>query len=789
LDLGGDSGGTGELMRQTLMQLESLGEENTPKTIADIQKAQIQSLVYERQINELTDKAAFVQTTVARFDNSQLSIINTDMRERLTSLLELRMNLLVKLLDRNQQALKNWSLLLNAQNQFNDQIRLFDKLLKENLLWTPTTPPMSPAWLLEFAAGFQRVGLAWANLSQLLDSLAWPLAGIALAYGLFRLLLHFYWRPGYLAWQKEANACVGNSRRDAFRNTLAMLAVEFLFTLPMPLMLLSVKKLLGHAGEDEIWVRLLGEALRVAAIASLMSGWLWRLARPGGFLEGQLSWPAAFVKTLFRELRWRWLLVALVAYVYVSETQTNTFFRYELGRFPFLGFCVLLGLMLRTLSLAWRADLASKNLPSLKANEWPFWLGSVFVLGEIGLAGMEVFGFHLGAFVLQERLLRTLGWTVLIVLLHQIGQRWLLLEQRRMAYAHAMAVREERRAASKDKSVAEPLPGTVREEFAEIQSISLQSKTLLALLAASAFLAALAWIWADMIPAFYLLDQVVLWEIPATGSGGVGFEPVTLKAFLLALALIGLIGLAMRNLPAMFQLLVLQHLDLPPGNDFAITTLLKYGIFVGGVVVVCKLLGLQWSELQWLVAALSVGLGFGLQEIFANFISGLIILFEKPVRIGDIVTLSNGVTGTIDAINTRATMLTDWDNKEIIIPNKTLITEQLTNWSLSSPIIRVIIPVGIAYGSDTELACRLLRQAAEEHPNVLKKPPIAVLFRAFGDSALNFELRCFIAEPGVSLGTVHDLNMRINQLFRENGVEIAFPQMDLHIRGGAKPAV
>jgi potassium efflux system protein len=182
-------------------------------------------------------------------------------------------------------------------------------------------------------------------------------------------------------------------------------------------------------------------------------------------------------------------------------------------------------------------------------------------------------------------------------------------------------------------------------------------------------------------------------------------------------------------------------------------------------------------------------LGFGLQEIFANFISGLIILFEKPVRIGDIVTLSNGVTGTIDAINTRATMLTDWDNKEIIIPNKTLITEQLTNWSLSSPIIRVIIPVGIAYGSDTELACRLLRQAAEEHANVLTNPPIAVLFRAFGDSALNFELRCFIAEPGVSLGTVHDLNMRINQLFRENGVEIAYPQMDLHIRGGAKPAV
>jgi potassium efflux system protein len=223
-------------------------------------------------------------------------------------------------------------------------------------------------------------------------------------------------------------------------------------------------------------------------------------------------------------------------------------------------------------------------------------------------------------------------------------------------------------------------------------------------------------------------------------------------------------------------------LNLATGSDFAVMTLLRYGIFAAGLVTVCRLLGLQWDDLQWLVAALSVGLGFGLQEIFANFISGLIILFEKPIRIGDIVTLSNGVTGTIDAINTRATMLTNWDNKEIIIPNKTLITEQLTNWSLSSMVIRVVVPVGIAYGSDTELVHRLLLEVANEHPLVLDKPEKVVLFRAFGPSSLDFELRCFVANPGVSLGVTHDLNMRIDKRFREQGIEIAFPQMDVHIR-------
>jgi len=783
LDLGGETGGIGELMRQTLMQLESLGEENVPKTIAGIQKAQIQSLIYERQLNEIADKAAFVPSVVERFPDSQLTLGNSAMRESLASLLELRGNLLGKLLERNQQSLKNWSLLLNAQNQFNDQLRQFDTLLKENLLWTPTNQAMSPAWLVDFAVSLRRLGVR-----EFLDSLAdlfadqgFALAGLALAYAALRYALRFSVRPVFQAWQQTANARVGNTRLDAFRNTLAMLAGEFVFALPAPLALVGVKKILDAAEGEEAWVRLLGEGLRMAAAASLMLGFLRQIAKPGGFLEGQLSWPAPVAKSLYRELRFRWLLILLAAYVFVTETHSNSFFRHEFGRLPFLAFCLLAALILRKLAQTWHSAINAKAAPLWDANEAPYVLGNFFALCEIALAGMEVFGFHLGAMVLQGRLFRTLGWTVLIVLVHQIFQRWLLLEQRRMAYARAIAVREELRAASVDKGAGEVRLDDKRREFAEIQSISLQSKTLLTLLSTAAFLVAAGWIWADMIPAFYLFDQVVLWETTVSTAGG-GFEAVTLKSVLLAVAAAGLIVLALRNLPGMLQLLVLPHLNLAPGSDFAITTLLKYSIFVGGVVFICKLLGLQWNELQWLVAALSVGLGFGLQEIFANFISGLIILFEKPVRIGDIVTLSNGVTGTIDAINTRATLLTDWDNKEIIIPNKTLITEQLTNWSLSSLIIRVIIPVGIAYGSDTELAHRLLLQAAEEHPLVLDKPEKAVFFRAFGASSLDFELRCFVASPGARVGVIHDLNMRIDKLFREHGVEIAFPQMDVHVK-------
>jgi len=787
LDLGGESADVGELMRQTLIQLKSLGAEDAPGTIGDIQKAQIQSLTYERQKSEALDKAGFVQAVVGRFPDSQLTISNPDMRERLATLLDLRANLIGKLLERNQQLLKHMSLLLNAQNQFNDQREQFGKLLMENLLWTATHRAMGFAWFADLAGGMDRAGLGepWKSLPGQLGQYGGPLAGLSLAYAALLALLNFSARPRFQAWREAANGTVGNVRRDLFRNTLFMLAGEFLLSLPAPLFLLGLGKILLRSGADDAFALLLGESLKVAALAGLVLEFLRRLAKPGGFLEGQLRWPGVLAAALHGAMRFRWLLILLTAYIYVTETQTKNLFLYEFGRLPFLALCLALAAIARKPTRAWRSAVGGEAATAWNVNESPHLLGNLFVLCEIGLAGMEVFGFHLGALVLQVRLLKTLGWALAIVLAHQMLQRWLLLEQHRMAYARAQAMREERRQAGGGDDVDEADLLDKRRQFAEIQSISLQSKTLLNLLSGAAFLVAAGWIWQGLIPAFHLLDQVALWESAASGAGGASIETVTLKSLLLALVALGLMAAAARNLPGMLQLLVLQHLNLAPGSDFAVTSLLKYVIYVAGLVVACQLLGLQWNDLQWLVAALSVGLGFGLQEIFANFVSGLIILFEKPVRIGDTVTLGNGVTGTVDAINTRATTLTDWDNKEVIIPNKTLITAQLTNWSLSSRIIRVIIPVGIGYGADTELAQRLLLQAAEEHPLVLDKPEKAAFFRAFGASSLDFELRCFVANPGVRAGVVHDLNMRIDKLFREHGVEIAFPQMDVHIKGDA----
>jgi potassium efflux system protein len=176
-----------------------------------------------------------------------------------------------------------------------------------------------------------------------------------------------------------------------------------------------------------------------------------------------------------------------------------------------------------------------------------------------------------------------------------------------------------------------------------------------------------------------------------------------------------------------------------------------------------------------------VGLGFGLQEIFANFVSGIIILFERPVRVGDVVTLGE-TTGVISRIRMRATTIVDWDRKEYIVPNKDLVTQRLLNWTLSDHTNRIVVNLGVAYGSDTGRACGLLLEAAREQPHVLKEPPPVAFFDSFGDSALNLKLLCFLPNLENRWQTIHNLNSTIDRKFKEAGLEIPFPQRDLNVK-------
>jgi potassium efflux system protein len=257
-------------------------------------------------------------------------------------------------------------------------------------------------------------------------------------------------------------------------------------------------------------------------------------------------------------------------------------------------------------------------------------------------------------------------------------------------------------------------------------------------------------------------------------------EPITVADLLVALVIAFMTYVLVRNLPGLLEISVFRQFGTAPGERYAYTTLAQYAITLTGGVLAFNAVGIDWSNVQWLIAAVGLGLGFGLQEIFANFVSGLILLFERPIRVGDTVTIGN-LSGTVAKIRIRATWLTGFDRKEIVVPNKEFVTSQLTNWSHSDLTMRVDVAVGIAYGSDVELAMREMLAAAQANERILADPKPQVLFVGFGDSALNLELRAF-SEVSQGILAKHDLHLAIDRAFRNAGIEIPFPQRDVHIR-------
>jgi potassium efflux system protein len=226
---------------------------------------------------------------------------------------------------------------------------------------------------------------------------------------------------------------------------------------------------------------------------------------------------------------------------------------------------------------------------------------------------------------------------------------------------------------------------------------------------------------------------------------------------------------------------VLRGLEIHHGTRVAIVTLCQYALIAVGLFFFFGALNVDWARFGWIAAALSVGLGFGLQEVVANFVCGLILLFERPVRVGDVVTVE-GTTGKVSKIRMRATTIINWERQELVVPNKSFITGAILNWTLSNSVNRIIVAVGVAYGSDTEKARQLLLEVAADHPVVLEDPAPLASFEGFADSALTLQLRAYLPDTDNRLSIITQLHAEIDKRFAEAGIEIAFPQRDLHLR-------
>ena len=399
-------------------------------------------------------------------------------------------------------------------------------------------------------------------------------------------------------------------------------------------------------------------------------------------------------------------------------------------------------------------------------------IGLVIVLMPLVFLAALVSGYYYTALKLSARLLDTLSLMLIWVLIEALLVRGLALAARRLAWQRAQDAKQNQPKDGVEGDV------TTDDMLLDISQINEQSLRLARLILLGLFFIILYWVWSDLLSLFAYLDNITLYENVASNGTMV---PISLRDVLDAGVII-LVTIALaRNLPGLLEVLFLSRMRLAQGSAYATTTLLSYAIAATGFVATLSALGVSWDKLQWLVAALSVGLGFGLQEIFANFVSGLIILFERPVRIGDVVTIGN-LSGTVSRIRIRATTITDFDRKEIIVPNKVFVTDQLVNWSLSDTVTRVVITIGVAYETDMDLARKLMMQAMQENPRIMRDPVPLVLFLEIAASTFNHELRFHVRELGDRNPSIDEVLNRVVLSFREHNIDMAFNQLDVIIK-------
>lgn len=261
----------------------------------------------------------------------------------------------------------------------------------------------------------------------------------------------------------------------------------------------------------------------------------------------------------------------------------------------------------------------------------------------------------------------------------------------------------------------------------------------------------------------------------------IGTAEVTLSAIFVFLFILLVFVILSRLFARKFVERILIRLQIEEGTRYTFRRIIELTFILIGAIIAFQSIGINLSGLAVIFGLLSVGIGFGLQNITSNFVAGLILLFERPIKVGDRVTVG-GIEGDVMEINIRSTTVRSLNNIDIIVPNSEFVSSQVVNWSHGDRKIRLDIEVGVSYKSDLDTVLRSLKEVALENPEILRNPEPDVHLREFGDSSWNMKLRIWIDNPKRHPVVRSDINCAIVRKFRENGVEIPFPQRDLHLR-------
>lgn len=781
--------GTLVLSRIINKQRQSLPQDKVIKGLSK-QIADLRVRVFD--ISEFKDSLVDTQAYISKLESREKTTFTDAEKAQLEEILQTRSKTLSELLKLlNNQLNLSINIELNQQQVKTISDALQQKLQQQSF-WVKSNSEMDLEWFTRFP------GLASYELTEIskkLDFSNWKdnlgLAGLLI--GGLSLLTFFIRRQHDRIKQKltKINNSMLTVPTDSQWNTPMAIFWTVVLCLPSTFMFLIVFVLVTYIcflDPTEVWPWGLKMAFYWLYFAFMLA-----MLRPNGIAYRHFNMPQSSNAVFRKILKHSVWVIGLLLNTSIFNNATEYGIAYDV-----IGQAMTVLVLLSVLFVVvpgFRMGIATyQKAASYRRDAKPMLLGLVrilLVLAPIALIILIVMGYYYTASQIIEHLVASYFAIVTWIIIRNIVYRGFNVSSRRLSYRRL----QEKRALAQAKAQAqqngqeqtvetEDSALVLQDDAISVSDIKNQMLKITDLVLWTALFGLLYWVWSDLVTVAYYLKEITLWQQATTTEAGTVMESITLLNLLVAMIVLIVTYILVKNLGGLLETLVFSNLNLSQGTPYTITTIFTYLLIIIGASIAFASLGMSWSKLQWLFTALSVGLGFGMQEIFGNFVSGIIILFERPVRVGDMVTIGS-FNGTVSKIRIRATTLIDNDRKEVIVPNKAFITERVVNWALTSSMTRLVITVGVAYGSDLELVKRLLLQAAEENDAVLKDPAPAAYFLSFGASTLDHELRVYVGQLSDRVRTIDALNRRIDELFMANNIEIAFNQLDIFIKNQA----
>lgn len=752
----------------------NLNIQGLSKQIADL-RVQIFDITQKR--NELYDIDAYI----SKIEQDENKSFTPAEKTQLTNLLTERRKVgsdLIKSLNNQLNLAISLELTQQQITQISDQIQ---SKLDQQSFWVKSNNPINLDWFkklpMSLKAQFDGIGKK-IGFPTNFDNLPYLLTYVFILFVIGGLIFKF--KESIKQRLAVINGEINTLRSDSQWHTPLALFYTALLSLSDTLWFLATCQLLGFffvKNPQEFWEWSLS-----------MAGYWWffsfilAILRPNGILVCHFGFTKESAASL-QDVTKR-IIVSVVLLLNTSifsnvmDTGLANDVLGEINTIVALLFCIVI--------IAPRFIRTEKSLSSTttdKRDRTIFKIVRILLqLVPVILIALIALGYYYTALNLITHIINTyIAWVVWSLVRHTI-YRGVTVASRRLAYRRLQEKRQQKQQDSSDASASDDVVViTEQEEGLDLNEVRSQLLRFADLFIWTALFVIFYYVWSDLVTVVSYLRDITLWQQTSTTEAGVVTETISLFNLIVALIIVVITYILVRNIQGILEILLFSRVKLSQGTPYTITTLLTYILVAVGGAWAFSTLGMSWSKLQWLFAALSVGLGFGMQEIFANFVSGIILLFERPIRVGDTVTI-NDVTGTVAKIRIRAITMIDPDRKEVIVPNKSFVTGQVTNWALSNTVTRLVVSVGVAYGSDLELVKRLLLQAAHEQPSVLKDPEPRALFLTFGASTLDHELRVYVGQVSERNDTLDALNHRVNELFAENNIDIAFNQLDIFIK-------